>query len=164
GAAAQQVDRAEGAARVVRAHGADRRRVLDDHAVRAAADRCVRRHAEPEWRRRQPVPPDRAGGPAPSPHPPETPPPPPALPTPRSAVHSARGVSRAGAGAPVSPLPDRFAAAPGWDVPTVGRLSFLVYVVAAALAALVYREPRSHAHLDAPRRGLHKSKRVVYRL
>src|SRR5262249_19639587 len=69
----------------------------------------------------------------------------------RFAVYNVMATFAVAAGALVSPLPDRVADAHGWDVATVERLSFLVYVVAAALAALVYRELRSHAHLDAPR-------------
>jgi MFS family permease len=82
----------------------------------------------------------------------------------RFAVYNVMATLAAAAGALASPLPDRIAHAQDWNVATVERLSFLIYVVAAALAALVYRGLRTHAHLEAPRRGLHKSKKVVYRL
>ena len=44
------------------------------------------------------------------------------------------------------------------------QLSFLIYVVTAIAAALVYRGLRTHAHLARPRRGLHKSRNIVLRL
>jgi predicted MFS family arabinose efflux permease len=61
-------------------------------------------------------------------------------------------------------LPERIAHAHDWDVATVMRLSFLIYIVTAVVAALVYRGLRTHAHLEAPRRGLHKSRSIVVRL
>src|SRR5207244_11291682 len=44
------------------------------------------------------------------------------------------------------------------------RLSFLVYVVVAVAAALVYRSLRTHAAISTPRGGLHKSRSIVIRL
>jgi len=52
----------------------------------------------------------------------------------------------------------------GLDVVTVERLSFLIYVVTAAIAALIYRGmPRIKPHPDR-RHGLHKSRKIVIRL
>jgi MFS family permease len=70
----------------------------------------------------------------------------------------------AAAGALASAAPERIASAHGWDVATVERLSFLIYVVTAIGAALAYRGLRTHAEIAAPRRGLHRSRSVVLRL
>jgi MFS family permease len=82
----------------------------------------------------------------------------------RFAVYNVLATLAAAAGALASSLPERIAHAHGWDVATVMRLSFLIYVVTAATAALVYRGLRTHAQLEAPRRGLHKSRKIVIRL
>jgi len=82
----------------------------------------------------------------------------------RFAVYNVLATLAAAAGALASPLPERIAHAHGWDVATVMRLSFLIYVVTAVTAALVYRGLRTHAQLEAPRRGLHKSRKIVIRL
>jgi MFS family permease len=82
----------------------------------------------------------------------------------RFAVYNV-GATLAGAlGALVSPLPHRLATDHGWNVVTVERLSFLVYLFAAIASALLYRGLRTHAALAAPRRGLHKSRSIVVRL
>jgi predicted MFS family arabinose efflux permease len=82
----------------------------------------------------------------------------------RFAVYNV-GATLAGAlGALVSPLPHRLATNNGWNVVTVERLSFLVYLFAAIASALLYRGLRTHAALAAPRRGLHKSRAIVVRL
>jgi predicted MFS family arabinose efflux permease len=82
----------------------------------------------------------------------------------RFAVYNV-GATLAGAlGALMSPLPHRIATNNGWDVVTVERLSFLIYLFAAIASALLYRSLRTHAALAAPRRGLHKSRSIVIRL
>ncbi|MDQ1382122.1 MAG: hypothetical protein QOJ71_2841 [Actinomycetota bacterium] len=70
----------------------------------------------------------------------------------------------AAAGALASALPARIASAYDWDIATVERLSFLVYVVTAVAAGLAYRGLRGHAAVAAPRRGLHRSRAIVMRL
>ena len=70
----------------------------------------------------------------------------------------------AAAGALASALPARIASVQGWDIATVERLSFLIYVVTALGAALAYRGLRTHAAIAAPRRGLHRSRAIVLRL
>ncbi len=80
------------------------------------------------------------------------------------AVYNLVATFAAAAGALASPLPQRLAKAHGWDVATVERLSFLIYVVVAVAAALVYRSLRTHASVSAPRGGLHKSRSIVVRL
>jgi predicted MFS family arabinose efflux permease len=70
----------------------------------------------------------------------------------------------AAAGALASALPERIASTHGWDIATVERLSFLIYVVTAIGAALAYRGLRSHAEIESPRRGLHRSRPIVIRL
>jgi MFS family permease len=82
----------------------------------------------------------------------------------RFAIYNLYAAFAAAAGALCSSLPERIANQRGWDVVTVMRCSFLIYVVTAALAAFVYRGLRTHAHLEAPRRGLHKSRNIVVRL
>ena len=69
----------------------------------------------------------------------------------RFAIYNVMATLAAAAGALASPLPERIAKAHDWDVATVMRLSFLIYVVTAASAAFVYRGLRTHAHLA--RRG-----------
>ncbi len=80
------------------------------------------------------------------------------------AVYNLAAAFAAALGALASPLPEKLADAHGWDVARVERLSFLVYVVVAVAAALVYRSLRTHAGISAPRGGLHKSRSIVIRL
>ncbi len=80
------------------------------------------------------------------------------------AVYNLAAAFAAALGALASPLPEKLADAQGWDVARVERLSFLVYVVVAVAAALVYRSLRTHAGISAPRGGLHKSRSIVIRL
>ena len=82
----------------------------------------------------------------------------------RFAIYNLYAAFAAAAGALASAVPERIADAHDWDVATVMRYSFLIYVVTAAAAAFVYRGLRTHAHLEAPRRGLHKSRDIVIRL
>lgn len=82
----------------------------------------------------------------------------------RFAIYNLAAALAAAAGALASALPQRFATNQGWDVVTVERYSFSIYIVTAAVAALVYRRLHTHAHVGAPRRGLHKSRRIVLRL
>jgi MFS family permease len=70
----------------------------------------------------------------------------------------------AAAGALASALPARIASAYDFDIATVERLSFLLYVVTAVAAGFAYRGLRSHAVVSAPRRGLHRSRAIVLRL
>jgi MFS family permease len=84
----------------------------------------------------------------------------------RFAVYNLVAAFAAAGGALLSAVPDRIARNNGWDVVTVERLSFLIYVVAAIAAAFVYRSLRTHAHLPsgASRGRLHKSRNIVLRL
>ncbi len=82
----------------------------------------------------------------------------------RFAIYNLAAAFAAALGALASALPERIAHAYGYDVATVERLSFLLYVVTAVGAAFVYRSLHSHAALAPPRRGLHKSKSIVIRL
>jgi MFS family permease len=68
------------------------------------------------------------------------------------------------AGALASALPNRIATMHDLDVVTVERVSFLIYVVTAAAAALVYRRLHTHAAIAPPARGLHASRKIVIRL
>lgn len=75
------------------------------------------------------------------------------------------GASLTGAaGALASALPARIASAYGWDIATVERVSFLIYVVTAIAAALAYRGLRGHHAAVVSRRGLHRSRSIVIRL
>jgi predicted MFS family arabinose efflux permease len=82
----------------------------------------------------------------------------------RFAVYNLGATLAAAAGALASPLPQRIAKANGWDVVTTERYSFLVYVVTAAAAALVYRGLHTAPHDPERRHGLHKSRSIVVRL
>jgi MFS family permease len=80
------------------------------------------------------------------------------------ALYNVAASFAAAAGALASALPERIASTNGWDVATVERLSFLIYVVTAVGAALAYRGLRTHAEIESPRRSLHRSRKVVLRL
>jgi len=82
----------------------------------------------------------------------------------RFAVYNLGATLAAAAGALASPLPQRIAKSHGWDVVTTERYSFLIYVVTAAAAALVYRGLHTVPHDPDRRHGLHKSRNIVYRL
>jgi MFS family permease len=79
------------------------------------------------------------------------------------AIYNTAAAFAVALGALASPLPQKLADTYGWDVARVERLSFLVYVVVAVAAALVYRSLRTDAAISAPR-GLHKSRSIVIRL
>ena len=81
------------------------------------------------------------------------------------AVYNLAGALAGAAGALASALPPRVAQAAGWDVVRVERLSFLIYVVTAVAAALLYRRMRVDAlPMPTVRTSLHRSRRVVFRL
>jgi len=81
------------------------------------------------------------------------------------AVYNLAGALAGAAGALASALPPRIAKAAGWDVVRVERLSFLIYVVTAVVAALLYRRIRADSlPMPTARTGLHRSRRVVFRL
>ena len=80
------------------------------------------------------------------------------------AIYNVAASLAGAAGALASALPARIASANGWDITTVERLSFLVYVVTAIAAGLAYRGLRDHAAVASPRRGLHRSRPIVIRL
>ncbi len=82
----------------------------------------------------------------------------------RFAVYNLAAALTAAAGALASALPEKLATANGWDVATIERLSFLVYVATAIGAALTYRGLRGQIALASPRRGLHRSRSIVIRL
>jgi MFS family permease len=80
------------------------------------------------------------------------------------ATYNVAATLAAAAGALASALPHRIAEMHDLDVVTVERVSFSIYVVTAALAALVYRRLHTHALVAPPARGLHKSRSIVVRL
>ena len=82
----------------------------------------------------------------------------------RFAIYNLGAALAAAAGALLSALPHRLAIANGWDVVRVERLSFLIYVITAAIAAFVYRGLRPDRPTGARRYGLHKSRKIVIRL
>src|SRR5207302_4258656 len=82
----------------------------------------------------------------------------------RFAVYNLAAAFTAAAGALASALPQRLAEANGWNVARTERLSFLVYVVTAAVSAAVYQRMRDALAAGVPRRGLHRSRAVVIRL
>ena len=82
----------------------------------------------------------------------------------RFAIYNLGAALAAAAGALASALPHRLATANGWDVVRVERLSFLVYVVTAAIAAFIYRGLRTAKPDRNRRQGLHKSRKIVIRL
>jgi MFS family permease len=78
--------------------------------------------------------------------------------------HRLAAASAAAAGALASPIPQKLAEGHGWDVATTERLSFLVYVIVAVAAAIAYGSLRTHAEVNTPRLGLHRSRPIVIRL
>jgi MFS family permease len=82
----------------------------------------------------------------------------------RFAIYNLAGALVGAAGALASALPERVAQAQGWNVTRTERLSFLVYVVCAAAAAIVYSRMRGTLPGPALNRGLHKSRSVVIKL
>ena len=68
------------------------------------------------------------------------------------------------AGALASGLPARLAKDAGWSVVRTERLSFLIYVVTAAGAAVIYARMRENLPGPAMRTGLHRSRAIVVRL
>lgn len=82
----------------------------------------------------------------------------------RFAIYNLAGALVGAAGALTSALPERVAQAQGWNVTRTERLSFLVYVVCAAAAAIVYSRMRGTLPGPALNRGLHKSRSVVIKL
>jgi len=82
----------------------------------------------------------------------------------RFAIYNLGAALAAAAGALASALPHRLATANHWDVVRVERLSFLLYVITAAIAAFIYRGLRTDRPAGDRRRGLHKSRSIVIRL
>jgi MFS family permease len=82
----------------------------------------------------------------------------------RFAVYNLAAAFAAAAGALASAVPDRLAESMGWSVVRTERLSFLLYVVTAAMAAAVYSGMRDVLAGAAPRRGLHRSRSIVIKL
>jgi MFS family permease len=82
----------------------------------------------------------------------------------RFAIYNLGAALTAAAGALASALPHRIATANNWDVVTVERYSFLIYVITAAIAAFVYRGLRYDRPAGTRRYGLHKSRNIVIRL
>lgn len=81
------------------------------------------------------------------------------------AVYNVAGTLAGAAGALASVAPERVARVGGWDIVTVERLSFLVYVIVAVAAARRYRRMRDVlTHGLVPPRGLHRSRTVVTKL
>jgi MFS family permease len=82
----------------------------------------------------------------------------------RFAIYNLGAALAAAAGALASALPHRLATANDWDVVRVERLSFLLYVLTAAIAAFIYRGLRTKKPGPDQRHGLHKSRKIVIRL
>ncbi|MGQ0825354.1 MAG: MFS transporter [Actinomycetota bacterium] len=82
----------------------------------------------------------------------------------RFAVYNLAAALAAAAGALASALPEQIARANDWQVVTVERYSFLLYVVTAVVCVVVYRGLRTSVAISAPRRGLHKSRAIIVRL
>ena len=82
----------------------------------------------------------------------------------RFAIYNLGAALAAAAGALASALPHRIAVAHNWDILTVERLSFLIYVLTAAIAAFVYRGLRATKPHRDKRHGLHESRKIVIRL
>jgi MFS family permease len=82
----------------------------------------------------------------------------------RFAVYNLTAALAGAAGALASVLPHRIADAAGWSVVRTERLSFLVYVATAAIAAAIYRGMRDVLAGGATSRGLHRSRAIVFKL
>jgi MFS family permease len=82
----------------------------------------------------------------------------------RFAVYNLGAAFAAALGALASALPERLAHSNGWSVVHTERLSFLVYVVTALVAALIYGGMREVLMTGPRRRGLHRSRAVVIKL
>lgn len=82
----------------------------------------------------------------------------------RFAVYNLGAAFAAAAGALASALPERLAQTEGWNVAHTERLSFLVYVVTALVAAAIYGGMRDVLMTSPMRRGLHRSRAVVIKL
>lgn len=82
----------------------------------------------------------------------------------RFAIYNVGAAFAAAAGALASALPQRLADAAEWNVVTTERLSFLIYVAAAAAAAVVYGRMREGLVGGVTRRGLHRSRSTVIKL
>jgi MFS family permease len=82
----------------------------------------------------------------------------------RFGVYNLAGTLAGAVGALLSAVPGRLATHMGWSVVRTERLSFLLYVVVAAGAAVVYA--RMGENLPGPtlQTGLHKSRAIVIRL
>jgi MFS family permease len=79
-------------------------------------------------------------------------------------VYNLAGALAGAVGALASALPSRIASAGGWNVLRVERLSFLVYVVTALAASTVYARMRASLPGPSMQTGLHRSRRVVFKL
>lgn len=79
-------------------------------------------------------------------------------------IYNLAGALAAAAGALASALPSRLAHHFDWDIARTERLSFMLYVVTAAAAAMVYARMRDTLPGPQMKSGLHKSRRVVVRL
>ena len=79
-------------------------------------------------------------------------------------IYNLAGALAGAAGALASALPSRIAHAGGWDVLRVERLSFLVYVVTALVASMVYAPMRTTLPGPSMQTGLHRSRGVVLKL
>lgn len=79
-------------------------------------------------------------------------------------IYNLAGALAGAVGALASALPERIAHAGGWNVLHVERLSFLIYVVTALAAFAVYAPMRDTLPGPSVRTGLHKSRRVVFKL
>jgi hypothetical protein len=82
----------------------------------------------------------------------------------RFALYNLGAALTAALGALASALPDRLAHANGWSVVTTERYSFLIYVVTAIGAGLVYRQVSGGRRSGGAPWGLHRSRAIVIRL
>lgn len=80
------------------------------------------------------------------------------------ALYNLAAAFAAALGALASALPSRIADAAGWDVRVTERRSFLVYVVAAAVSAAIYRRIRAPLSRPDAVLGLQRSRAIVVRL
>ncbi|HVS69147.1 MAG TPA: MFS transporter [Mycobacteriales bacterium] len=79
-------------------------------------------------------------------------------------VYNLAGTIAGAAGALASALPAQVAGDFGWSVERTERLSFLIYVVVAAVAAAVYARMGDSLPGPEMRTGLHRSRAIVIRL